>query len=109
MRFLCFHGHRGPRKAARLQPVRAISVGLLAVALGGVQLAAAGPAQAAAGDLDPSFGTGGIVTTSISAIDFAQAVAIQADGKIVAVGSSQRNFPVFDQFFSVVRYNPDGT
>jgi uncharacterized delta-60 repeat protein len=110
MRFLRFLGSRGPMKAARLQSVRAISVGLLAAALGGVQLAAAGPAQAAAGDLDPSFGTGGIVTTNVSTIDIAQAVAVQADGKIVAAGSSTRTSPPgFDQFFSVARYNPDGT
>ncbi len=45
--------------------------------------------QAAPGDLDPSFGNGGKVVTSIGNGDEgASAVAIQADGKIVAVGSS---------------------
>ncbi len=48
---------------------------------------------AGAGDLDPTFGDGGLVTTTFfgPASDFAQDVAIacQADGKIVAVGTTQ--------------------
>src|SRR2546429_5432789 len=60
--------------------------------------------QAAPGDLDPSFGVGGKVITDFG---YATAVAIQADGKIVAAG-------IFDQSpFSVgiglVRYNTDGS
>ena len=44
-------------------------------------------ALAADGDLDVTFGTGGIVTTAIgSAQDYAEAVAVQSDGKIVAAG-----------------------
>jgi uncharacterized delta-60 repeat protein len=55
------------------------------------------------GSPDTSFGTGGFVVTDFSgASDRANAVAIQADGKIVAAGSS-------DTFFALVRYNPDGT
>src|SRR5262250_1487837 len=38
----------------------------------------------AAGDLDPSFGNGGKVTTDFSGFgDFGSAIAIQSDGKIV--------------------------
>jgi uncharacterized delta-60 repeat protein len=56
-------------------------------------------AQAAAGGLDPTFGTGGIVTTYIgSSNSFANAVAIQSDGKIVVAGT-----PL------LVRYNSDGS
>jgi uncharacterized delta-60 repeat protein len=40
------------------------------------------------GTLDPTFGVGGIFTHSIGASDFAQAVGIQADGKIVVAGWS---------------------
>lgn len=41
------------------------------------------------GTLDSSFGTGGFVTTSLSANrDFAWGVALQIDGKIVAVGTA---------------------
>ena len=39
-------------------------------------------AQAAAGDLDPTFGIGGMVMTDINhSTDIANAVAVQADGK----------------------------
>ncbi|MBL8813567.1 MAG: cadherin domain-containing protein, partial [Planctomycetaceae bacterium] len=60
-----------------------------------------------AGDLDPSFGTGGIVEHSWgSATDEAYAEAIQANGQIVVAGysfnSSQRNM-------KVDRFNADGT
>ena len=47
--------------------------------------------QAAAGDLDSTFGVGGQVTTDLKrSTDLANAVAIQADGKLVVVG---RNLP----------------
>jgi hypothetical protein len=43
--------------------------------------------MAAAGDLDPTFGIGGKVTTDIKrSTDIANAVALQADGKLVVVG-----------------------
>ena len=58
---------------------------------------------AAPGDLDPSFGTGGKVTTPVGAgRDLAQAVALQPDGKIVVVGYAGGDF-------AVVRYNSNGT
>ena len=45
-------------------------------------------AQAAAGDLDPTFGVGGQLMTDIKrSTDLANAVAIQADGKLVVVGT----------------------
>jgi uncharacterized delta-60 repeat protein len=56
-------------------------------------------ALAAAGGLDPTFGNGGKVTTYVgSSNSFANAMAVQPDGKIVVAGGSQ-----------VVRYNSDGT
>ena len=59
------------------------------------------------GDLDISFGTGGIVTTTIGAgSDLAKGVVVQSDGKIVAAGYSRNSI---SNDFSVVRYNPDGT
>ena len=55
-----------------------------------INLLMACPVAAAEGDLDTSFGTGGKVTTAIgSGNDFANSVAIQSDGKIVAAGSSR--------------------
>src|SRR5437867_13104571 len=57
----------------------------------GFALALAPPvgAQAASGDLDATFGTGGKVTTDFAGdADHARAVAVQTDGKIVAAGQA---------------------
>jgi len=57
------------------------------------------------GDPDPGFGGGdGKVTTPIGSAsnDIAYTVAVQADGRIIAAGSSSA------QNFAVVRYNSDG-
>src|SRR5690242_20170094 len=59
-----------------------------------------------AGDLDPTFGNGGTVTTDLnSGYDWAYAVAVQPDGKVVAAGRT--GVSGFD--IAVVRYNPDGS
>jgi uncharacterized delta-60 repeat protein len=56
------------------------------------------------GTLDTSFGESGKVTTDIGGIsNFAWAVALQADGKIVVAGE------VGEHLSSLVRYNQDGT
>jgi uncharacterized delta-60 repeat protein len=44
------------------------------------------PAVGAPGDLDPTFGTGGVVTLPIAVHSYANALAIQPDGKIVLAG-----------------------
>jgi hypothetical protein len=55
-----------------------------------------------AGVLDSTFGSGGRVVTSVSAgADFANAVAIQSDGSIIAAGTSGSDF-------AVVRYSTAG-
>ena len=61
-------------------------------------------AQAAAGDLDPSFGVGGKVVTgfSLSSSDEARGVALMRNGKIVAAGISGSDF-------GLARYNRDGS
>jgi uncharacterized delta-60 repeat protein len=67
-------------------------------------------AQAAAGDLDPTFGTGGTVMTDIHlSTDIANAVAIQADGKLVVVGQTYQNNDYSTEDFVVTRYNTNGT
>ena len=67
-------------------------------------------AQAADGDLDPLFGSGGMVMTDLSkSTDLAEAVAIQADGKLVVVGTTYKNNDFSDEDFVVTRYNTDGT
>jgi uncharacterized delta-60 repeat protein len=71
----------------------------------GVQMA-----QAADGDLDPLFGSGGMVMTDLGkSTDLAEAVAIQADGKLVVVGTAYKNNDFSDEDFVVARYNTDGT
>ena len=59
------------------------------------------------GNLDASFGAGGIVVTDFAALaDVAKAVAIQADGRIVVAGQSQS---ASGTDFAVARYNADGS
>jgi len=59
------------------------------------------------GSLDPTFNTTGKVTTAIDTIDNrAYALAIQADGKLVAAGYSSTGTPID---FALIRYNQDGS
>src|SRR5262245_37078781 len=62
--------------------------------------------RAAPGDLDPDFGSGGIVTTVIGGSSTANALVMQPDGKIVAAGTSYSQPP---SDFTLVRYESDGT
>ncbi len=61
----------------------------------------------APGTLDSSFGSGGIVTTSFGtkSNDSGFAVAVQADGRIVAAGVSPNGAK---QYLDLIRYNPNG-
>ena len=61
----------------------------------------------AAGELDPLFGTGGKVTTDLGFSEFARAVVIQPDGKIIAAGSGGSD-PQHPDFL-IIRYNSNGT
>jgi uncharacterized delta-60 repeat protein len=60
-------------------------------------------AYAAAGDLDPTFGNGGKVTTDFGGSDVANALAIQSDGKIVVAGNTS------DLSLVLARYNVNGS
>ncbi len=60
------------------------------------------------GTLDPSFGTGGRVTTQIGSGDAAFDVALQSDGKIVAAGTSQATSTA-PLKFALIRYKLDGS
>src|SRR5213082_4067581 len=67
-------------------------------------------AQAADGDLDPTFGTEGKVLTDFDhSTDIADAVAVQTDGKLVVVGQTYKNNDYTGEDFAVARYNTDGT
>ena len=71
----------------------------------GLVLSAA--AQAAPGDLDPTFSADGLQTTAFPAGEaWANALAIQPDGKIVVVG---RASVLTGGQIRLVRYNPNGT
>jgi uncharacterized delta-60 repeat protein len=59
------------------------------------------------GDLDPSFGGDGLVTTDIGMEDWGSGIAIQPDGKIIVAGDTGDLNEVSD--FAVARYNPDGS
>jgi uncharacterized delta-60 repeat protein len=55
------------------------------------------------GTLDPSFGTGGLVTTNLGTQgDDARAVVVQPDGRIVVAGSAEEDI-------ALARYLPNGT
>jgi uncharacterized delta-60 repeat protein len=62
------------------------------------------------GSLDASFGNGGrVITDFVGGADRAQAVALQADGKIVAAGLSSPLFQLVRTDFALARYNTDGS
>src|SRR5690242_21850581 len=86
------------------------AISLLAV---GATLGVAGSSTGAtrASQLDPSFGTGGIVQTDFSSnADVARGLVEQRDGKLVTAGvATQVVGTVTNQDFGLARYNPDGT
>ena len=60
------------------------------------------------GSLDNSFGVGGLVTTSFSARnDVGSGIAVQADGRIVVVGTSDNGSGASE--LAVARFNLDGS
>jgi len=66
--------------------------------------------KAADGDLDPTFGVDGKVITDFNhSTDWANAVALQPDGKLVVVGTTYKQNDYSDEDFAVARYNSDGT
>jgi uncharacterized delta-60 repeat protein len=66
-------------------------------------------AQTAAGDLDPDFGSGGLMTTDFGGRrDFSLGVALQADGRIVVAGNSGLS-DFSSTSFALARYEADGS
>jgi uncharacterized delta-60 repeat protein len=55
------------------------------------------------GDLDPTFGSGGKVTTHIDGSSRALGLVVQPDGKLVAAGDTSSGE------FALARYNPNGS
>jgi len=82
--------------------IRHLLCGMLCAAL--LLLPAAGRANP--GDLDPTFGIGGKVTTGIGTDNDGYGVVIQADGKLVGAGETNNGI---NYAFALVRYNTNGT
>jgi len=65
-------------------------------------------AEAASGDLDSSFGMGGVVRTDFFGLtDEVRGIALQSDNRVVAVGTVVT--PAFGSSFGLARYNPNGS
>jgi uncharacterized delta-60 repeat protein len=58
------------------------------------------------GDVDPTFGTGGVATADIGAVDVPEAATIQPDGKIVAAGSTAPTLGRSDGDVALARFLP---
>ena len=87
-------------RLGRLRPALAFGAFLaLVMAFGGV-------ARAEDGALDATFGGDGKVTTTFTNGAYANDVAVQADGLIVAAGAAAGDD--FNGVFAVARYAPDG-
>jgi uncharacterized delta-60 repeat protein len=61
------------------------------------------------GSLDTSFSGDGKQTTDVGDLDYASGVALQGDGKIVAVGSTYADQAGGFDGFALARYNADGS
>jgi uncharacterized delta-60 repeat protein len=95
-----------PERLARRSLIHSLTIGAAAIML----LSSSGQvARAADGDLDPTFGTGGQVTTDFNrSTDIANAVALQSDGKLVVVGQTYTDNDYSNEDFAVARYNANG-
>ena len=86
------------------------ALGVVAIAIGLTCSPIGKLANAADGDLDPTFGHGGRVLTDLNhSTDIASAVAVQSDGKLVVGGTSYKNNDYTGEDFALARYNADGT
>jgi uncharacterized delta-60 repeat protein len=80
----------------------------LALVMGLVVLGYATGAHAAPGDLDPSFGSTGKVTTDFAVSGFGMDIAVQDDDKVVVAGGAYTG-PTSGSDFALARYNTDGS
>jgi uncharacterized delta-60 repeat protein len=86
---------------------RSLRGGAVLVAATVVGVVCSAGAQATPGDLDPTFSGDGKQTTGFAIGDSrAQAVVLQPDGKMVAVGSDGAHR---SKDFALARYNPGGS
>ncbi|HEY9369462.1 calcium-binding protein, partial [Streptomyces sp.] len=93
-------GVRGRTRRGRLGAAAFVAAMSLVLGLPGV-------AAAAPGDLDPSFSNDGKVTVDVANAEGNSDVLVQADGKIVTLGSGSDFEQPYD--FILVRHNADGS
>ncbi len=93
-------------RRTRCGPLSAVRMAKLILASALTLVATASAVLAAPGDLDTTFGGDGKVTTRFNAWAAARDVAVQADGKIVAVGQADGGRRAR---FAIARYDTDGT
>jgi len=93
---------RGGTLEHRVRPITTLPA--IALVMSSILVATGPSALAAAGDLDTTFGSGGLVTidTDPHFGGYAYAIAVQPDGKIVAAGFAGSSF-------GLTRINPDGS
>jgi uncharacterized delta-60 repeat protein len=103
------HGFTAAQAVALQQDGKIVAAGTAGNGVGGIDFALVRYEHS--GSLDPTFGTGGKVTTNFgggSAADSVFALALQPDSKVVAAGVDSRNPSVAEQF-ALARYNANGT
>jgi len=66
-------------------------------------------AQAAPGDLDPTFGNGGVNTYPGMNLLYAAGMVLQPDGKILVGGAGYVGTLLSNRRFSIIRYLPNGS
>jgi uncharacterized delta-60 repeat protein len=95
-----------PHVASRRSRLAIAVSTVVALSLVGLVAPTAAASGSGPGDLDPTFGSGGKVTTdfTVGRNDYAWAVVLLGGGKIVAAGSSDDGY-----HFALAGYNADGT
>ena len=83
---------------------QAVSLAIMLSLVAGILIFTPEKAEAAASQFDMNFGTAGKVVTDFGGFDSLFDIAIQADGKIIAAGTTD-----VGSDFAVARYNIDGT
>src|SRR5262245_55566545 len=98
--------NQSPRRLTYHPLIRALFICGAAISL----LSSLPTAHAADGDLDSTFADDGRVLTDFNrSTDIANAVAVDADGKYVVVGTTYINNDYSGEDFAIARFNANGT
>ncbi|MDQ3798634.1 MAG: hypothetical protein M3384_04230 [Acidobacteriota bacterium] len=95
------------RKAAP-RSFRKNAVRFFAIALCSWLTITGSDAQAAPGDLDTTFGNGGVAVYPGMNLSYSAGIAVQPDGKVLVGGSGRNGIITSNQRLAVVRYLPNG-